>query len=92
MTMAGEKARFWMWGMWGFNHCFMCLFKILAVMGGDKTMLKLLAANAIGLGAYCVAGQMEHGDMEGFIVICILQTLSLGYLGFVAAPGKSKKK
>ena len=30
--------------------------------------------------------------MEGFIVISAVQTLSLGYLGFVAASGKSKKK
>ena len=57
MTMSGEKARFWMWGMWGFNHCVVCLIKILAVLGGDKTMLKLMAANAAGLAAYCVLGQ-----------------------------------
>ena len=52
MTMAGESARTWMWGMWGFNHCVICLIKILAVLGGDKTMLKLMAANAAGLAAY----------------------------------------
>lgn len=92
MTMAGESARTWMWGMWGFNHCVICLIKILAVLGGDKTMLKLMAANAAGLAAYCVLGQQAHGDMEGFIVISAVQTLSLGYLGFVAASGKSKKK
>ena len=92
MTMAGESARTWMWGMWGFNHCVICLVKILAVLGGDKTMLKLMAANAAGLAAYCVLGQQAHGDMEGFIVISAVQTLSLGYLGFVAASGKSKKK
>ena len=92
MTMSGESARTWMWGMWGFNHCVICLVKILAVLGGDKTMLKLMAANAAGLAAYCVLGQQAHGDMEGFIVISAVQTLSLGYLGFVAASGKSKKK
>ena len=92
MTMSGESARTWMWGMWGFNHCVICLIKILAVLGGDKTMLKLMAANAAGLAAYCVLGHQAHGDMEGFIVISAVQTLSLGYLGFVAASGKSKKK
>ena len=90
MTMSGEKARYWMWGMWGLNHCFMSLFKIIAVMKGDKTMLKLLAVSAIATAYYCVLGQKEHGDMEGFIVVCAVQCASLGYLGFAAAPKAAK--
>jgi len=86
MTMTGESTRTWMWGMWGFNHCFITLLKIIAVAKGDKMMLKLLAASALPLAYFCAMGQMAHGDMEGFIVICVLQFLSLGYLGFAAAP------
>ena len=40
----------------------------------------------------CWMGQQAHGDMEGFIVICALQVLSLGYLGFVAGPAAGKEK
>lgn len=89
MTMTSEKARTWMWGMWGFNHCFISLLKILAVMNGDKKMLKLLAASAVATTYYCILGQGAHGDMDGFIVVCMLQVLSLGYLGF--APEASSK-
>ena len=92
MTMTGESTRTWMWGMWGLNHCFMSLFKILAVTNDDKTMLKLLALSAVITAYYCYLGQVVHGDMEGFIVICTLQVLSLGYLGFAAPASKSKKK
>ena len=80
----------WMWGMWGLNHCFMSLFKIIAALKGDKTMLKLLAISAVVTAGYCALGQKEHGDMEGFIVICTIQVLSLGYLGFAATPKVSK--
>ena len=90
MTMTGEKARTWMWAMWGLNHCFMSLFKILAIMKGDKTMLKLLAVSALATAYYCALGQKEHGDMEGFVVICVVQAVSLGYLGSAAAPKASK--
>jgi hypothetical protein len=90
MTMTGEKARYWMWGMWGLNHCFMSLFKIVAVSKGDQMMLKLLAAASAATAYYCYIGQMEHGDMEGFIVICAVQVLSLGYLGFAATPKVAK--
>ena len=92
MTMTGEKTRTWMWGMWGFNHCFISLLKIIAVMRGDKFMLKLLAASALPISYYCFLGQQAHGDMEGFIVICVMQVLSLGYLGFAEAPKPKKKK
>ena len=92
MTMTGEKTRYWMWGMWGLNHCFMSLFKIVAVAKGDTLMLKLLAASSLVTAYYCAVGQMEHGDMEGFIVICAMQLFSLGYLGFFASPKKGKKK
>ena len=86
MTMTDEKVRTWMWGMWGLNHCFLALLKILAVMKGDKTMLKLLAVSALATAYYCVLGQQEHGDMEGFIAVCAVQAVSLGYLGFSTGP------
>ena len=59
---------------------------------GDKAQLKLLAASTVPLAYYCWMGQQAHGDMEGFIVICALQALSLGYLGFVAGPAAGKEK
>ena len=90
MHMSSEKVRTWMWGMWGLNHCFMSLFKIVATLKGDKTMLELLAISAVVTAGYCALGQKEHGDMEGFIVICTIQVLSLGYLGFAATPKASK--
>ena len=86
MHMSHEKTRTWMWGMWGLNHCCMSLFKILAVLRGDTTMMKLLAASAVGTAYYCILGQKAHGDMEGFIVICALQVLSLTYLAFASTP------
>ena len=92
MMMTGEKTRTWMWGMWGFNHCFISLLKILAVARGDTFMLKLLAVSTIPVSLLCFLGQQAHGDMEGFIVICMMQVLSLGYLGFAAAAPSAKKK
>ena len=81
MMMKDPKVHAWMWGMWGFNHCFISLLKVLAVKNKDKSMLKMLAVSSLVLLGYCVMGEMAHGEMMGFVVLCVVQTASLGYLG-----------
>ena len=51
----------------------------------DKAMLKKLFIPTAATFLYCVLGQSDMGgaaDLGGFIVICGLQTLAIGYLAY----------
>jgi hypothetical protein len=51
----------------------------------DKAMLKKLLVPTAATFLYCVLGQSDMGgaaDLGGFIVICGLQTLAIGYLAY----------
>ena len=85
MTMANPDARRWFWGMWGLNHCFLAVLKLQAINQKDKAMLKKLLIPTAATFLYCVLGQSDMGgaaDLGGFIVICGLQTLAIGYLAY----------
>ena len=75
-----------MWGMWGLNHCSLSILKCIAIYNADAFMLKFLTVTAVWTLAYLLAGKKPTeeagGDLNGFIAICSLQTLSLGYLAF----------
>ena len=87
MTPASPKARDFMWGVWGLNHCALSLLKCKAIHDDDKFMLKFLAGTAAITLGYLLKGKKPieeaGGDVGGFVVICGIQTLSLGYLAFV---------
>ena len=86
MTAASPKARTFMWGVWGLNHCALSALKCIAIYNQDAFMLKFLGATAAITLGYLVKEKAPieeaGGDINGFIVICGLQTLSLSYLAF----------
>ena len=86
MTASHPSARTVTWGLWGLNHCFITILKLLAIKSDDKAMLKLLTASAVATLAYCVKGQQdmgpEGGDFGGFVAVCAVQVATLGYLAF----------
>ena len=86
MTATDPKARNFMWGVWGLNHCALSWLKVQAIKNDDKPMLKFLFATAAVTLGYLVKekGPIEEagGDVMGFVVICALQSASLGYLAF----------
>lgn len=84
MTAADPSARAMTWGMWGLNHCFITALKLLAIKAKDKAMLKMLAVLTAVYVPLLLVGQKEMGplggDVGGFVAICAVQTLTLGYL------------
>ena len=40
MTPTNPKARTFMWGVWGVNHCALSYLKCMAIYKDDKSMLK----------------------------------------------------
>ena len=84
MTMADPSARTMTWGMWGLNHCFITALKLLAIKAKDKAMLKMLTVLTAIYVPLLLVGQKEMGplggDVGGFVAICAVQTLTLGYL------------
>ena len=51
----------------------------------DKAMLKKLLILTAATFLYCVLGQSDMGgaaDLGGFIAVCGLQTLAIGYLAY----------
>jgi len=84
MTMADPSARTMTWGMWGLNHCFITALKLLAIKAKDKSMLKMLTVLTAIYVPLLLIGQKEMGplggDVGGFVAICAVQTLTLGYL------------
>ena len=81
----------WLWPMWGFNHCTLSALKLRAVYQNDQPMLQILCATAVATTCFMIVAEadmvVEGASMMGFIAICSLQCLSLGYLGFLATPG-----
>ena len=81
----------WLWPMWGFNHCTLSALKLRAVYQNDQPMLQILCATAIVMTYLMIVAEADMNgqgvSMMGFIAICSLQCLSLGYLGFLATPG-----
>ena len=85
MTMAHSSSRTGMWGIWGLNHCFLAVLKLQAINQKDKAMLKKLLIPTAATFLYCVLGQSDMGgaaDLGGFIAVCGLQTLAIGYLAY----------
>ena len=84
MTAADPSARAMTWGMWGLNHCFITALKLLAIKAKDKAMLKMLTVLTAIYVPLLLVGQKEMGplggDVGGFVAICAVQTLTLGYL------------
>jgi hypothetical protein len=91
LMMASEpKARNFMWGVWGLNHCALSWLKIQAIRQDDKPMLKFLFATAAASLGYLLkekgAVAEAGGDVMGFVAVIGLQTASLGYLAFKNEP------
>ena len=86
IDMAHPSARDGMWAIWGLNHCFIALLKIAAVLAKDKEQLKKLWFLTAATAAFCYKWHNDvvpyGGDLFGFVVVCGLQTLSIGYLAF----------
>ena len=86
MTATSPKARNFMWGVWGLNHCALSILKCIAIYKTDIFMLKFLFVTAAITLGYLVKEKKPiedaGGDIGGFVVICTIQTLALGYLGF----------
>ena len=73
-------------GIWGLNHCFVALLKVAAILAKDKEQLKKLWVLTAATAAYVAKWNNDvadyGGDLGGFVVVCGLQTLSIGYLAF----------
>ena len=85
LSIANPDAKRWFWGMWGLNHCFLSILKLQAINQKDKAMLKKLLIPTAATFLYCVLGQSDMGgaaDLGGFIAVCGLQTLAIGYLAY----------
>ena len=94
LTVHSAAAQ-WLWPMWGFNHCALVILKLRAVYNDDKFMLKFLFWTAVYTTYLLIVSESEMvqagATMMGFIMICSLQCLSLGYLGFISG-GDDKAK
>lgn len=68
----------------GLNHCFISFLKIRAIRAKDKPMLRLLWPVTAATFLYCLAGNgpvtAAGGDLGGFVAVCAVQTLAIGYL------------
>ena len=86
LTATEPKARNFMWGVWGLNHCALSWLKVQAIKNDDKPMLKFLFATAAVTLGYLVKEKAPieeaGGDVMGFVAICALQSASLGYLAY----------
>lgn len=86
MTAVSPKARCFMWGVWGLNHCALSILKCMAIYKSDKPLLTFVFVTAAITFGYLVKEAKpiteEGGDVGGFIAVCGVQTLSLGYLAF----------
>ena len=75
-----------MWGLWGINHVFLSVLKVIAVRENDQKMLKMLLWTVAPTLYFLVANnsgmKAAGGDMTGFVVIIALQLISLSYLAF----------
>ena len=75
-----------MWGVWGLNHCALSFLKCMSIYKSDTPMLQFCFVTAILTLGYLVKEKKPieeaGGDVMGFVVLCGLQTLSLGYLAF----------
>ena len=73
-------------GRWGLNHCALSILKCIAIYKTDIFMLKFLFGTAAITLGYLVKEKKPiedaGGDIGGFVVICTIQTLALGYLAF----------
>ena len=90
-----EAAAKWLWPLWGFNHCSLAVLKLRSIYTDDKFMLKFLFWTAVYTTYLLIVSESEMqqagASMMGFIAICSLQCLSLGYLGFIS-NGDDKAK
>jgi hypothetical protein len=86
MTPINAKARTFMWGVWGLNHCALSILKCMAIYNADKPLLKFVGVTAAITFGYLIKEKKSFdeagGDINGFIVVCGLQCLALGYLAF----------
>ena len=87
MAPADSVVAPWLWGMWGLNHCALSYLKCRAVYHNDKSLMKFLWGTAVATTGYLIANEAamaaKGASMMGFVVICSLQCLSLGYLAFM---------
>jgi len=86
MNPSNPKAETVMWGIWGLNHCFITLLKLMAIRARDKPMLQMLFWVTAATFGYCATQNPvvaeEGGDLTGFVAVCAVQTASIGYLAF----------
>lgn len=86
MTAVSPKARNFMWGVWGLNHCALSFLKCMAIYNADAPLLKFVFVTAAITFGYLAKEKKPieeaGGDIGGFLVVCALQSLSLGYLAF----------
>jgi hypothetical protein len=86
MNPSGKEARAMFWGLWGINHVFLSVLKVIAVRENDQKMMKMLLWTVAPTLYFLVANnagmKAAGGDMTGFVVIIALQMISLSYLAF----------
>jgi small-conductance mechanosensitive channel len=86
MNMQGKEARQMMWGIWGVNHVFVSILKVIAVRENDQRMMKMLLWTVLPTLYFLIANNANMaaagGDMIGFVVLIAAQTVSLSYLAF----------
>ena len=79
MTPASPKARAFMWGVWGLNHCALSVLKCIAVYRGDKELLAFTGVTAAITLGYLIKERKPiteaGGDVDGFVAVCGVQTL-----------------
>ena len=84
MTATKPAARNFMWGVWGLNHCALSYLKCLAIYKNDKSLLQFLTVTAAITFGYLLKEKNQFdkagGDINGFLVLCGVQTAALTYL------------
>lgn len=86
MNPQGKDAQTMMWGVWGINHVFVSILKVIAVRENNQRLMKMLLCTVVPTLYFLVAGnagmKKAGGDMTGFVIIIALQLVSLTYLAF----------
>jgi hypothetical protein len=86
MNPQGKDAQTMMWGLWGINHVFVSILKVIAVRENNQRLMKMLLCTVVPTLYFLVAGnagmKKAGGDMTGFVIIIALQLVSLTYLAF----------
>ena len=53
MNPQGKDAQKMVWGLWGINHVFVSILKVIAVRENNQRLMKMLLCTVVSCGVFC---------------------------------------